>query len=119
LNAAAYVQLNMEKALFASTEAGYRKYVGPVFGEVLMGAGIIRSVSVHTFERQREDGTYLSYRQKEWKLAPTVSVGIGYRFSNGAAIFTRYELLVQPQLTNERFAVKQNRMLHIGGRLFL
>jgi hypothetical protein len=119
LNVAAYVQLNVEKAVFASTEVGYRKYIGPVFGEFLFGAGIVKSVSVHSFEMQREDGTYASYKQKGLKLAPTASVGIGYRFGNGAALFTRYELLVQPQLDNERFGIKQNRILHVGGRIFL
>jgi hypothetical protein len=119
LNVAAYVQSDIEKAVFASTEAGYRKYIGPVFGEFLLGAGIIKSVSVHTFEMQREDGTYASYKQKGLKLAPTASIGIGYRFGNGAALFTRYELLVQPQLDNERFGIKQNRILHVGGRIFL
>jgi hypothetical protein len=119
LNLGTYVQLNIEKALFVSTELGYRKYIGPVFGEVLMGAGLLRSVSVHSFEVQREDGTYLSSKQKDLKLAPTATVGLGYRFGNGAAVFTRYELLVQPQTDNHRFAIKQNRMLHVGGRIFL
>jgi hypothetical protein len=119
VNMGAYLQFDVEKALFASTELGYRKYIGPVFGEILAGAAIVKSVSVHTFEEQRDDGTYLSYKQSSLKLAPTVSLGIGYRFKNGAAVFSRYELLVQPQFDNERFAVKQNRMLHIGGRIFL
>ncbi len=117
INAAAYLQFDVEKAGMLTSELGYRKYIGPLFGELLIGAGLLRSASVHRFEEQREDGTYTSYKQKELKVCPTASAGTGYRFGNGAAVFVRYELLVQPQFGDERFPLKQNRMLHIGGRL--
>lgn len=103
------------QGLFASTEFGYRRFIGNFFADATIGAGYLHLIS--ELQRYEPDGGsgYRLASQRMHKFMPTVGLGAGWRIGD-VAVFSRYELFGEAPFAQGGSPLLPHKALHFGAR---
>lgn len=115
LNFGYYRHDGLHHGMFASTEFGYRKFIGNFFADATIGAGYLHLIS----ELRRYESDGIGYRpasQRMHKIMPTIGLGMGYRFGD-VTVFSRYEMFGEMPFNYGGSPVLPHKALHFGTRI--
>ncbi|MFM9948051.1 MAG: hypothetical protein ACKV1O_08950 [Saprospiraceae bacterium] len=109
-----YHHNGLHQGIFASTEFGYRKFIGNFFADATIGAGYLHLISDLRRYEPNGDG-YRPASQRMHKVMPTLGLGLGYRFGE-MTVFSRYEMFGEIPFSNGGSPVLPHKALHLGTR---
>ncbi|OIN60696.1 hypothetical protein [Arsenicibacter rosenii] len=121
LNAGGYGHKQLQTALFVTTELGYRKFIGGLFVEGLLGVGALGAS--YWLKQYQPDGNggYQAASAFVVKAVPSVSLGVGYRFTgaNPVSVFVQEQAFGEVPFGFRGQPVLPHAALHVGMRMSL
>jgi hypothetical protein len=111
-----YHHPRLQNGLYLGSAFGYRKFLGKLYSEALVGAGVLALHPAYPTYRADGNGGYRPAAPFLLRVMPTASLGAGYCLSERAAVFARYEVF--GELPFSRF-VLPHQAIHAGTRLRL
>lgn len=120
LNAGGYLHKNLQNALFVTTELGYRKFIGGFFVEGMLGVGALGASYWLKHYQPDGNGGYQAASPFVVKAVPTVSLGVGYRFTGGSpvSVFVQESAFGEVPFGFRGQPVLPHAALHVGMRMF-
>ncbi len=120
LNVGGYYHKSLQNAVFATTEIGYRHYIGGFFAEGMLGVGALATSYQLKSYQPDGNGNYAASSAMMIKAIPTLSVGAGYRFRGATplTVFVQEQTFAEVPFGFRDQPVLPHAALHAGIRVF-